>query len=88
MEFGGLDPAHYIGMPALSYDIYLKMTGTQIEQMTELDMVRFTESSIRGGHSYTSCRYAKEEIVPEGVSTHILYLVSLNTTSTLKCNLI
>ena len=55
----GLDPAHYIGLPGLSWDAGLKFTGIELENISEIDMIMFWEKMKRGGISVISKRYAK-----------------------------
>ena len=54
-----LDPAHYITLPALSWDAMLKMTGVKLELLTDADMHLFFENGIRGGVSTITNRYSK-----------------------------
>ena len=52
-----LDPAHHFTSPGLSWSAMLKMTGTQLELMTDVDQFQFTEKSMRGGISYIANRH-------------------------------
>ena len=57
----GLDPAHYISSPVLSWDAMLKMTGIQLEKISDVDVHLFIEKGMRGGISYISKRYCKKD---------------------------
>ena len=54
-----LDPAHYYTSPGLAWDAALKMTGVELELLTDPDMVLLVERGIRGGVAMISHRYAK-----------------------------
>ena len=47
----GLDPAHYYTSPGLAWDAMLKMTGVELELLTDTDMHLFIEEGIRAGVS-------------------------------------
>ena len=59
MKNYGLDPAHFHTSPGLSFQACLKMTGAKLELFTEPEKHSFIESSIRGGVSMISNRYAR-----------------------------
>ena len=44
-----LDPLHYITSPGLAWDAMLKMTGINLELITDVDMQLFIEKGLRGG---------------------------------------
>ena len=54
-----LDPAHYYSSPGMSWDALLKITGVELELLTDYDQHMFIEKGIRGGISMVSRRYAK-----------------------------
>ena len=59
MSSFGLDPAHYITLPSFVWDAMLKHTKVELELLTDIDMLHFFQSSIRGGLSTAVKRYAK-----------------------------
>lgn len=59
IETYDLDPGHYFTAPGLSWDAMLKITGVQLELLTDFDKVSFIKKGLRGGISQCSNRYAK-----------------------------
>ena len=59
MENYKLDPAHYFTAPGLTWDACLKMTGVNLELLSDIDMLLMIEKGIRGGVSMISTRYGK-----------------------------
>ncbi|CAG8586358.1 10657_t:CDS:2, partial [Cetraspora pellucida] len=59
MEYDGLDPSHYVSLPAYSWDAMLKMTGVKIELFTDMAMHDFIEKAKRGGIAMACKRYFK-----------------------------
>ena len=55
----GLDPVYYYTAPGLSWDAMLKMTGVNLELLSNIDMLLMIEKGIRGGISIISNRYGK-----------------------------
>ena len=80
LKYYELDPCHYFSAPGLSWDAMLKMTGVKLEKISDIDQYLFTEKGTRGGVSYISKRYAKEnnkytsDHDPNKPSTFITYL--------------
>ena len=80
----GLDPCHYVSIPGLSWDAMLKMTGINLELITDIDMQLFIEKGIRGGISYIAHRHAKANnpymdfYNLEDDKTYIIYLGANN----------
>ena len=58
LEKHGLDPAHYITAPGMSWDALLKHTGVELELLTDLDKHLFIEKGLRGGICQASHRAA------------------------------
>ena len=55
----GLDPVYYYTAPGLAWDACLKMTGVNLELLTDVDMLLMIEKGIRGGISIISNRYGE-----------------------------
>ena len=51
-----LDPAHYYTSPGLSWDALLKLSGQKLELLSDIKMIQFIESGIRGEVSMISHR--------------------------------
>jgi len=54
-----LDPAWYYTSPGLAWDAALKLTGVELELLSDYDMVLMFKHGIRGGVSTISHRYGK-----------------------------
>ena len=54
-----LDPAHYYTAPGLTWDAALKITGVNLELLSDIDMLLMVEKGIRGGVSMVINRYGK-----------------------------
>ena len=55
----GLDPCWHLTAPAFAWDSMLKLTGTELQLLKDLDMHLFFERQIRGGVSTAFHRFAK-----------------------------
>ena len=83
-QYYELDPAHYFTSPGLSWDAMLKMTKTELELISDVDMFQFIEKGMRGGISYIANRYGKannkymENYNPDEASKYIVYLDANN----------
>ena len=80
-----LDPAWYYTSPGLTWDAALKMTGIELELLTDPDMLLMIEKGIRGGVSMISKRHGKannkymgEEYDPSQPSKYVTYLDANN----------
>ena len=58
-EYYKLNPAHYFSCPGFAWDAMLKMTGINLELITDNDMYQMVEKGLRGGVSYIANRYSK-----------------------------
>ena len=54
-----LDPVYYFTAPGLAWDACLKMTGIQLELLSDVNMLLMFEKGIRGGISIISNRYGE-----------------------------
>ena len=54
-----LDPVYYMGTPGFGWDAMLKMTGVELDLITDPEMYQFCERGKRGGVSMAALRHAK-----------------------------
>ena len=59
LKYYELDPCHYFSAPGLSWDAMLKMTGIELEKISDIDQYLFIEKGLRGGISYIAKRNSK-----------------------------
>ena len=59
LKIYGLDPVYYFTAPGLAWDACLKVTGVQLELLSDPNMLLVFEKGIRGGISIISNRYGK-----------------------------
>ena len=59
LQHYGLDPAHYISAPQLSWDAMLKLTNQSLELISDPEMFRTIDPGIRGGVSMITHRHAQ-----------------------------
>ena len=57
LKFYKLDPSHYFRSPGLSWDEMLKITGINLEIISDIDKHFFIEKGLRGGISYICKRF-------------------------------
>ena len=87
-----LDPAHYFTAPGLSWDACLKITGVELELLSDPDMLLMWERCIRGGISMISNRYGEANNKYMGKSfnknkpSKYIYLDANNLYGTAMCN--
>ena len=58
-QYYNLDPVHYFSCLDFTWDAMLKMTGINLELITDIDMYQMVEKGLRGGISYIANRYSK-----------------------------
>ena len=56
----GLCPSHYLSASALSWDAMFNMTKAELKLIPDPNMYIFFEKGTRGGVSYISNRYSKD----------------------------
>ena len=59
LDYYGLDPCYYFSCPGLSWDTMIKMTGIELEPISDINMHLFIEKGIRGGISYIAKKFSK-----------------------------
>ena len=62
LEIYELDPAHFLSLPGLAWQAYLKKTNKELEFLTDYDMLLMVEEGTRGGICHSTHRYAKINI--------------------------
>ena len=68
-----LDMTKYLSLPHMSLDIMLKMTGVEIDLISDQEMSDVFQKNIRGGHSFVNTRYSRANDDPNDLNT-LLYL--------------
>ena len=56
-----LDPAHFLSLPGLAWQVCLTKTNIELELLTDNDMLLMVEEGIRGGICHSIQRYAKAD---------------------------
>ena len=82
----GLDAAHYLSSPHLSWDAMLKMTGRELELISDPELFKTIDAGIRGGVAMISKRYARANnpllgatrYNPDEPTSYIVYLDANN----------
>ena len=59
LDYYGLDPCHYFSSTGLSWDAMFKMTKTDLDLISDIDMHLFIEKEMRGGIFYIAKRHSK-----------------------------
>ena len=59
LKYYGLDPCYYFSAPGLSWDGLLKMTGIELEKISDIGKDLFIEKELRVGSSYIAKRHSK-----------------------------
>ena len=59
IEICELDPAHFLCVPGLEWQAWLKKTKVKLELLTDIDMLLMVEKGTRGEICHAIHRYAK-----------------------------
>ena len=85
LKIYGLDPVYYFTAPGLAWDACLKITGIELELLSDPNMLLMFEKGIRGGISIISNRYgeANNKYMQKGFnknkpSKYLMYLDANN----------
>ena len=54
-----LDPAHFLSLPGLAWQVCLKKKNVKLELLTDYDMLLMVEEGIRGGICHSIDKYVK-----------------------------
>lgn len=77
-DFSNLDPSHYISLPSFAFDSMLKLTNCNLELLSDINMIQFIESSIRGGVSFINTRFLETSKEDAGEIIYIDANVSIS----------
>ena len=58
-KYYGLDPCHCLSSPGLIWDAMLRMTGIELELISDNDMHLFIQKGMRRGIFYIAQRHSK-----------------------------
>jgi len=75
-----LDLTHFLSLPHMSKEIWLKLSEAKVNYISDPDMMQFFRGNIRGGLSYINTRYynVKEQKEKTNNDTSILYVDANN----------
>jgi len=75
-----IDLCHYMSLPMMAKDIMLKTTNVKMELMSDIDMIQFVRSSIRGGLSFVNNRHfhVEEEKEKRDENVSLVYVDANN----------
>lgn len=92
LDMYGLNAAHFYTAPGLAWQAALKMTGVQLELLTDPDMHLFVEKGLRGGIAMISNRYATannpylQDYDPQLPTNYLMYLDANNLYGWAMCH--
>ena len=56
LKYYGLDPCHYFSGPGFNWDAMLKMTGVELEKISDIEKHLFIDKGLKEGISYIAKR--------------------------------
>ena len=59
LKTSGLDPAYFVSLPGFAWHAFLKITGVNLELITDINMLLMIESGMRGGVCHVIHSYAE-----------------------------
>jgi len=62
-----LDPSYYISLPSFGWDVMMKMTKIEFEQLTDIDKYIFFEKQKRGGLSMITKKHGQTKILKKSL---------------------
>ena len=63
LQYYELDPCHYFSSPGLSWDAILKMTGIELELISDINIHLFIEKGMRRGIFFTLLKDLVKQII-------------------------
>ena len=63
LKYYELDPCHYFSSPGLSWDAMLKMTGIELEKISDVDKYLFIEKGKEKEEFFTLLKYMLKQII-------------------------
>ena len=84
LNYYGIDPCHYMSLPAFAWDAMLKMTGVKLEYITDIEQYTFIEENLRGGVStinhrlFTANNKYLDDYNPNEPTSYIKYIDANN----------
>ena len=77
LEQDGLDPVHFVSLPGLSFLSAFKMTGEEIDLLSDIEMYTFFERGIRGGMTFVNKHLVRNENITQNnteLTQHLAYI--------------
>ena len=88
LDQDGLDPIHFVSLPALSFQSAFKMTKEKIDLIQDPEMYTFFERGIRGGLTFVNKHVVRNETIThnnEQLNNHLAYIDQNNLYGSSLC---